>query len=113
MFLIRFAVLAVFVIMLLPTGPDDKSGILGLNGDGSGFCMRYPKTCDASGELYGAFKQKLSYGVVQARQLINPQSGVASSEPYGSRFDEEAPPRFDNGGGALAQDERGTELRRY
>jgi hypothetical protein len=69
-FLIRFAAVFVGLIMLLPTGPSNSSALSGRN---DRFCDRYPKVCDASGEVYGAFRKKLAYGITLARQSLNSQ----------------------------------------
>ena len=80
MFLIRFGVLVIIGIMLLPRGPaeiDDgrRGASLERNSGLGGFCDRYPKTCDASVELATAFQQKLFYGISLARQSLE-------SRPY-------------------------------
>ena len=119
MFLFRLAVIAIFLIMLLPSGPEDNAEIFSMR-EGAGFCDRYPKTCDASVELYTAFRQKLTYGVSRARQVIAPEVASRVSTPD-RRFDEElprrfqdhAPQRFSNNPDAFAHKERDTDLRPY
>ncbi|MBU2531758.1 MAG: hypothetical protein KKB37_03385 [Alphaproteobacteria bacterium] len=118
MFIIRFGVIVVFLVMLLPRGPEGQYDASGRDLRNAGFCERYPKTCDASGELFTAFKQKLSYGIVLARHFLEARSvaeiGPASSLPNVS----ERP--FDQAGrdygnsyasGTLRPDERSSELR--
>jgi hypothetical protein len=86
MFLIRFAVVLVGLIMLLPTGPSDNSNSpTAMNGRNDRFCDRYPKVCDASGEVYAAFRKKLAYGITLARQSLNSQPGGShtGAGPYG------------------------------
>jgi hypothetical protein len=80
-FLIRFAAVFVGLIMLLPTGPSNSSALSGRN---DRFCDRYPKVCDASGEVYGAFRKKLAYGITLARQSLNsqPSSTATGVGPY-------------------------------
>ena len=119
MFLIRLAFIAVFLVMLLPSGPDDNAEIFSMK-EGAGFCDRYPKTCDASVELYTAFRQKLTYGVSRARQIIAPEIASRVS-PTDRRFGEEAPgryqdrvpERFRNNSDTFARQERGADLRSY
>ena len=75
MFLVRFGVLAIVVVMLLPAGPQEHANPLdGEQARKASFCERYPKTCDASGELLTAFKHKLIYGVSVARSALEAQS---------------------------------------
>ena len=74
MFLIRFGVIAIIGIMLLPRGPGEYGdGRPGATAEQGGFCDRYPKTCDASVELGTAFRQKLFYGIALARRSLEAQ----------------------------------------
>ena len=84
MFLIRFAAVFIGLIMLLPTGPSDSNA---LSGGNDRFCDRYPKVCDASGEVYAAFRKKLTYGITLARQSFDslPSSTAAGLSPYDGR----------------------------
>lgn len=76
MFLVRFVIVAVCLVMLLPADPELRHDQVAGTGTAS-FCTRYPKTCDASGEIWSAFKRKLTYGVKLARQSL-----AAQSDPY-------------------------------
>ncbi len=60
MFLIRLGVVALVVLLFLPGPP--RSHVPG-TGAGDGFCGRYPKTCDASGEIGDALKYKLAFAI--------------------------------------------------
>lgn len=82
MLLVRFGILAVFVIMLLPVDPQSRSS----EREG-GFCDRYPNTCAASVELAGAFREKLSYGITLARRSLESRPHATMSDrqtPYGA-----------------------------
>ncbi|MGI9475236.1 MAG: hypothetical protein ACR2PI_00900 [Hyphomicrobiaceae bacterium] len=82
MFLVRLLVLAVAVIMLLPADPASREAQRAYqDGRSVGFCSRYPKTCDASGEVWSAFKRKLAYAIKLARQSL-----AAQSDPYYERY---------------------------
>lgn len=91
MFMIRFGVLAIIGIMLLPRGPAELGdGRPGATAEQGGFCERYPKTCDASVELGTAFRQKLFYGIALARRSLESQpyaatgsSGQSFGQPFG------------------------------
>lgn len=119
MFLFRLAAIAIILIMLLPSGPNDNAEIFSMK-EGAGFCDRYPKTCDASVELYTAFRQKLTYGVSLARQVIAPEGASRLSatdrrfgEELPGRFQDDAPQRFRSNSEAFARKERDTDLRSY
>ena len=82
MFLMRLLVLAVAVVMLLPADPGSREAQLAREEGGSaGFCSRYPKTCDASGEVWSAFKRKFAYGIKLVRQSFETRT-----DPYGDRY---------------------------
>ena len=82
MFLVRLLVLGVAVVMLLPADPASREAQLAQQeGRSAGFCSRYPKTCDASGEVWSAFKRKLVYGVKLVRQ-----SFAGQADPYYDRY---------------------------
>ncbi len=127
MFLIRFGILAAIGIMFLPSGPPAQRDHLANRPQH--FCGRYPKTCDASVELFDAFKLKLAYGVTFARQSLEtqaiPTNPLASSRSTTPRY---AQPQYHGHGddwrsaarpgggsyaaGTLRRDERSTEWRR-
>ena len=86
MFLVRAVAVVVCLIMLLPTDPALHRDQIAAEGSGR-FCDRYPKTCDASGELLSAFKHKLVYGIKLIRQSLDTRS-----EPYGGTYH---PSKFD------------------
>ncbi len=86
MFLLRAAVVVVCLVMLLPTDPALHRDQIAAEGSGR-FCERYPKTCDASGELWSAFKHKLVYGIKLIRLSLDTRS-----EPYGETYH---PSKFD------------------
>lgn len=87
MFVVRFAVVLVFVVMLLPAGPGVQNGSARHDAQNQGFCDRYPKTCDASGELLEAFKHKLAYGISITRRALEGQpDGAVTSAPL--QYDE-------------------------
>ena len=120
MFLVRLAVIAVGVIMLLPAEPRHDA-LAGSRSAPQNFCSRYPKTCDASGELWSAFKRKLSYGIKLARKEFATRSGSDSgrygSSKLGGQFGEWRPPvinshRSSHADNTLSGDERSTEWRR-
>ncbi len=69
MFLIRLGVVALVILLFLPGPP--RSHVAG-TGSGDGFCDRYPKTCDASGEIGEALKHKLAFAV----NWIGRQAGI-------------------------------------
>lgn len=118
MLLLRFGIVAIFVIMLLPVGPatDSRAGA-----SNARFCERYPKTCDASGELFDAFKLKLAYGVTLARGALEARSDRDSygrSEKLNGRHVQPPKPRrvtsrqvSPYSSTALRGDERTTEWR--
>ncbi len=86
MFLIRLGVLALIVLMVLPVPPPAHVPGAKQDAAGLGFCDRYPKTCDASGELLEALGHKLVY----AAGWISRSAGVhipGLSAPGGGRGD--------------------------
>jgi hypothetical protein len=84
-----------FVVMLLPTGQDTHDGGLENGDQNRSFCARYPKTCDASGELLEAFKLKLAYGITMTRRALEGQpEGVTYQAPKTGEF-RQAPPKLD------------------
>jgi hypothetical protein len=127
MFVVRFAVVLVFVVMLLPTGPTTREDALRNDEQNQGFCGRYPKTCDASGELLDAFKLKLAYGISITRQALEgrhqeaaysapSQGGLGQAGPkFDDRYDvSRAPqrhPPLPERPQALSNEERSTEWR--
>ncbi len=80
MFLVRVVIVAVCLVMLLPADPALRHNQVAGGGPAS-FCDRYPKTCDASGEVWSAFKRKLTYGIKLARQSLE-----AQPDPYTQRY---------------------------
>ncbi len=112
MFLLRFGVLIVFVIMLLPA--DRAGGPSSRHASDAGFCTRYPNTCAAGGELWVAFKHKAAYAVTLTRETLAGGSGhrgatgAASSEKLSGRYPDWRSPRPAND---LPQDERNVEWR--
>lgn len=119
MFLVRLLVLAVAVIMLLPADPASREAQHAYqDGRPAGFCTRYPKTCDASGEVWSAFKRKLAYAIKLARQSLAAQSDHYfdryASPKVGSRHGEWRPPahtgpsRYDSD--TVARDDRSFAL---
>lgn len=80
MFLVRFVIVAVCLVMLLPTDPELRHNQVA-GASTASFCTRYPKTCDASGEVWSAFKRKLTYGIKLARQSLE-----AQSDPYAQQY---------------------------
>ena len=121
MFLIRFGILAIFGIMLLPAAPPPPDQRAGRDARSEDFCAQYPKTCDASGELFDAFKVKLAYAVTLGLQSLSSQAfpeqrpaGHGASK-FGGRFDQwhpaSRPQRGADAGGTLRRDERSTEWR--
>ncbi len=82
MFLMRLLVLAVAAVMLLPADPASYEAQLAHEeGRSAGFCSRYPKTCDATGEVWSAFKRKFAYAIKLARQSLE-----GRSDPYDERY---------------------------
>lgn len=97
MFLMRLMVLAVAVVMLLPADPASRDGqVAHADGRSAGFCSRYPKTCDATGEIWSAFKRKLAYGIKLARQSLATQTDPFADNygpsKFGDRLGEWRPP---------------------
>ena len=81
MFLVRALVVIFCLVMLLPLDPETHDHAR-VNASSQSFCMRYPKTCDASGEVWDAFKRKLAYGIKLTRQSLEAQSDTYV-RPYG------------------------------
>lgn len=73
MFILRLMLVAICAVMLLPM-EDTRVRPDGSPASAQNFCDRYPKTCDASGELWSAFKLKLAYAVKLARRELGAQS---------------------------------------
>lgn len=82
MFLVRALVVIFCLVMLLPLDPETHDGARA-DGNSESFCMRYPKTCDASGEVWDAFKRKLAYGIKLTRESLEAQSDPYA-RPYGT-----------------------------
>lgn len=76
MFLVRALVVLFCLVMLLPLDPETH-GHARVDGNSASFCTRYPKTCDASGEVWEVFKRKLAYGIKLTRESLE-----AQSDPY-------------------------------
>jgi hypothetical protein len=117
MFVLRLMIVAVGAVMLLPLeAPRDQTD--GRQASAQNFCQRYPKTCDASGELWSVFKLKLAYGVKLARQELAAQSSTPQ-RAYGipkltGRLNEWRPqdvgPRYSGySGGTLSPSERASD----
>lgn len=112
MFLVRAVIVAVCLVMLLPTDPSLHRDPI--TGEGSGrFCDRYPKTCDASGELWSAFKHKLVYGIRLLRQSLDTRSHSYGDTYYPTKYDgrlepwrPRAPAPGEQNAGTLRSDER-------
>lgn len=120
MFVLRLLIVAVCAIMLLPMDPaGDRAN--GHQASAQNFCERYPKTCDASGELWSAFKLKLAYGIKLARKELGAQS-TFDQRPYDGRKlngrlnewrPQDAAPRYSGlPAGTLSQSERLMDWRR-
>lgn len=119
MFVLRLLIIAVCAIMLLPMDPTaDPPG--GQRANAQNFCERYPKTCDASGELWAAFKLKLAYGIRLARRELSAQPAfdprTYDRQKFNGRHNEWRPqqgaPRYSGlPGGTLSQSERLTDWR--
>jgi hypothetical protein len=99
MFLIRIAVVLFVVMLFLPGGPRT----IGPDGapvpDDAVFCLRYPKTCAASGEILEAMKQKSTFAISWLRQRIgsqaaalNPPGDALGREPGTQAYSGDEPP---------------------
>ena len=117
MFVLRLMIVAVGAVMLLPMEATGDR-IDGRQANALNFCQRYPKTCDASGELWSVFKLKLAYGVKLARKEFGAQSST-HPQTYGvpklsGRLNEwrpqDAGARYSGyTGGTLSPSERGSD----